>query len=238
MNRPLGGGFFVSGVCVSTDLLTEFARLLCGMIIACVVVGASFTGMRSVESEAGLVEVMSSLALFAAVVLFCLATGLDSIRRYWYGTVILAFLCARELDLDKMLFSDGILSIKHYSGTASLWEKGLGALILTGLLLALAVLALRGFPPLLAHLRAGRVWALLIAFAVGLLVVGKSLDGLERKLADFNLAVPAVSAQIALFCEEVAELAAALCLLMAVVRLPLDRQTVDQRRWDHSHEMS
>ena len=223
---------------MSADFLKRLSNLLGCAFLICAILGIWFTGMRSVETEAGLVEIMSSLTLFVAVVVFALASGPDTLGRYWFGTVILVFLCARELDVDKRLFEHGLLSLKHYTGAAPLWQKGIGALIAAGLIAALVMLGRRGLPRLVAGLRDRRTWAVLIAVALGLVVVGKGLDGFERKFPGLVQMLPAGTVQHALFWEEVFELAAALCLLLAVPRLPVGRQAAYHEQRDGHHEMS
>ena len=223
---------------MSADYPKRLSHLFAGAFLACAVLGVWFTGMRSVESEAGLVEIMTALTLCAALILFGLTSGGDMIRRYWFGAVILAFLCAREFDVDKWMFDDGLLSLRHYTGVAPLWQKGVGAAIVGGLLVALMTLGLKGFAPLLRGLRQRKSWAFLIIAALGLLTLGKSLDGFERKFPDLSLLLPSAASQYALFCEEVAELTAALCLLLAVPRMPIRGRETDHFRRSAHHEIS
>ncbi len=206
---------------MNPHFLSTVAHLLFVTIVAVSVVGAALTGMQAVESEAGLIEVMSGLTLSVALILFCLRTGAQARHAYWYGTTALAFLLAREFDLDKMLFEQGILSVKHYVGAAPLWQKAAGAVIVSGLAFALYTLVIRGARPLLQGLITLQDWALLFVVAMALLVAGKTLDGAGRKMSDFGVELSLSHQQIALFIEEVAELGAELCILLMVVRMPL-----------------
>ncbi|MGJ8557044.1 MAG: hypothetical protein ACSHW6_08385, partial [Sulfitobacter geojensis] len=110
-----------------TSLLLVYVLFVC-------VVTVAMQGMRAVETEAGGIELMSAYAWFCALLLFVATYRRNAVTRYWYGTALLAALFARELDLDKAFFDSGILSLRHYSGAAPLWQKLVGAAVVLGLL--------------------------------------------------------------------------------------------------------
>ncbi|WP_138058578.1 hypothetical protein [Sulfitobacter geojensis] len=197
-----------------TSLLLVYVLFVC-------VVTVAMQGMRAVETEAGGIELMSAYAWFCALLLFVATYRRNAVTRYWYGAALLAALFARELDLDKAFFDSGILSLRHYSGAAPLWQKLVGAAVVLGLLISGILLLVKGFGPFLQGIKAEERGQLLILAALCLTVFGKSLDGLARKLWGVGIEVSTKTIQIAQIAEESAELAASLCVMAAVRRLPL-----------------
>ncbi|KIN60253.1 hypothetical protein Z945_1221 [Sulfitobacter noctilucae] len=194
--------------------------LLIYVLIVCAV-SISMQGMRAVETEAGGVELMSAYAWFCALMLFSATYGKNAVTKYWYGALLLCALLARELDMDKAFFESGILSLRHYSGAAPLWQKVIGATVVLGLLLSGILLIVRGSAPFVRGIRNGERGQILILVAICLTVIGKTLDGLFRKLWGVGIEISTKTMQIAQIAEESAELAASLCVMSAVTLLPL-----------------
>jgi hypothetical protein len=197
-----------------TSVLLVYILFVCAVTIA-------MQGMRAVETEAGGIELMSAYAWFCALLLFIATFRRNAFTRYWYGTVLLAALLARELDLDKAFFESGILSLRHYSGASPLWQKVIGAAVVLGLLLSGSMLLIKGCGPFLRGIRSGERGQLLLLAALCLTVFAKSLDGLARKLWGAGIEIGTKTIQIAQIAEESAELAASLCVMSAVTLLPL-----------------
>ena len=72
-------------------------------------------------------------------------------------------------------------------------------------------------------MRAGRTDSQLAAAAALMLVLSKSLDGLDRKLAGFGIALPADLGQMSGRIEEMLELGVAIMLMQALVCFLRDR---------------
>jgi len=224
---------------MTADLSKNIATLLCVIISMCVACAIWITGLETVDSEAGVVEAMSTLVLAFAVFLFVQRAGSLAARTvYWYATVVLIFLLARECDLDKLMFRQGVFTLKHYTGAAPLWQKVVGLFLVLGLLAALVTLLRRGFVPLVRGIFAFSGWAWLILAAVILLIAGKTLDGLGRKLADVGYTLSVSGHDLAQYIEELAELGAEMCILLAVARIPLGARVPHEKPLRRDHEIS
>ena len=161
---------------------------------------------------------------FFAAVYYCLAAVLLTamlpaarLRGQWHLPVILVLMTLREFDLDKRLTSEGILQLRLYSGPAPLGEKIAGAMVTALILVCGWRLALRTLPAFWRGLRAMDPSRWLALFAGTAIVISKSLDGLERKLAAFGYGIGRDVAVWASRSEEMLELAASMMLVMAVV---------------------
>ncbi|MGR3484486.1 MAG: hypothetical protein ACU0BF_04020 [Paracoccaceae bacterium] len=156
---------------------------------------------------------------WASVILYALGAGLILARRLpWPFAVVLLALGARELDLDKRGFTEGLLKARQYTGDAvPLGERLLAAAIL-GLLIWVGLRILRRHGrAFAAGLRTRAAWAWAVAGAVILAVVSKTLDGLGRKLAPLGFEVGPRADAAALALEEVLELGIPLMLIAAIL---------------------
>ncbi|WP_199261233.1 hypothetical protein [Paracoccus binzhouensis] len=160
------------------------------------------------------IETLSAL-LLAAAALFWQGFGHQR-RRQWHIPAILLLMALRELDFDKRFTSEGLLQLRLYSGAAPLWEKAVGAAVLLLILLCGWRLLVLNLPPWWRGLRAGSAACWLAGSAGLLLVVSKSLDGLDRKLAVFGIALPPGLGMLAGRFEELLELGMAVLLVQAV----------------------
>ena len=211
----------------ASEYQVKIAWLLSAVILAAAGVALWLNGVAAVASEQGAVEVLSAVTLLATAILFWVPGWKNPTARA--GGILILLAMARELDLDKLPFSHGILSLKLYTGAAPLWEKLIGLLVALLIIFTVYRVVRNGTVPLLRGVIAGQAWAWLILSALLLVGVAKTLDGAGRKLATFGMEISVSSAELAQIIEETGELASALCLMLGVVRLP-DRQTITQAR--------
>jgi hypothetical protein len=169
------------------------------------------TQHRAMLQEGGLLE-MSTAALFfvAAAVL------LPVLTRFWPYVVILLACGLRELDMDKLLFTEGLFKSRQYVGdTVGAVERGISALLLLGLVYAGLTGLRRAVQNLPRRLREADGVALCILLGVLLLLTTKVADALGRHLSDAGIAMSQKLDLHVLAYEEFGEAVAALSFLIA-----------------------
>ena len=163
--------------------------------------------------ESGPIEMFSALYLLLAGATLLILP--DRAAR-WHQVVLLAAAALREMDWDKRFTENGIPSLRHYTGEAPLPEKIIGALVVLIVLAAGLRLLRRDLWPWLGGLRRGSGVAWLWLGAALMLVLAKAGDGLDRKLARWNITLPEGVMPVIARGEEVLELLAAVLILTAV----------------------
>ena len=158
------GAYLVVAVCV---LAFDAARLPEG---------------SSLAREGGGIEMISMLGYLVATVVYLWTARVP----LWSVVAILLFMAARELDFDKALTSEGILSTKIFVRDTALWEKLLALGIWALLVATMVSLFRRRGAPMLRALRSGEAWAFAFVAGLALAVASKSIDGIARKLAPFG----------------------------------------------------
>lgn len=172
--------------------------------------------LAAVTTEAGPVEAISALLWGLAAVTILSFSSYAQLGYRWPLVAGFALLGARELDWDKAFLSEGILQLRLYSGDAPLSEKLIGGLVLV-LILTVIWKVLRAAPAFVHALwvqRAG--WAWMVIGAGVLAVVAKTIDGIDRKLADFGVTVPAELVVQLSVLEELMELVFVLAMIFAL----------------------
>lgn len=137
--------------------------------------------------------------------------------RAHFAIPVFALLCAaREMDFDKAFTSRGILSLRHYTGDASLVSKLVGAAFVLLILIIAARLILKGAGPLLNGLRKREPWAYITLSIPVLLMVTKTLDGLDRKLFGLGISAAEPVLRLAVVLEEAGEALIPVAMIVAL----------------------
>lgn len=188
------------------------------LVLAMLIVDLSMSdNLAEIYRENRSIEAMSAFLLLLAAALWF---GLGAFRhdpRQWHIPLILLLMTLRELDFDKAFTTSGVLQLRLYSGAAPLWEKLIGAGFVILILccgLRLAVLNLRRW---FRGLGAGDTTSWLVGTAALLLIVSKSLDGIDRKLAPLGVSFSRDFVVHAGRLEELMEMVMAIMLVQAVV---------------------
>jgi hypothetical protein len=183
-------------------------------IITIALVGA--WGDADLTSEEGMLETLSVVAYVVAGIAFLTMAGPIALRRLWHVPILILAAAARELDIDKSLLSGGLLKSRFYLGDAPGWEKGIGLAIVALILWGGWRLLRHGLPAVWAARRHGSGWPRWAVAGIALLAVGKTLDGLERKLDALGMAPSGLSPDALVLLEETSEMAGALAILISV----------------------
>ena len=157
--------------------------------------------------------------------LLCMAALVWTLRsavlRVWYLPLVLAVMAARELDLDKSLFTRGLFKARQYTGDdVPLGERLVAALILVIIICAILLMLWRHVRPFLAALFQGRAWAGAVLLGIGFTVLYKLLDGIARKLAPLGIEISADAERTAFVVEEIGELGIPVMFLAAILLWP------------------
>lgn len=157
--------------------------------------------------------------------LLCIAALVWTLRgavlRFWYLPLVLAVMAARELDLDKSLFTRGLFKARQYTGDdVPLGERLVAALILAIIICAILLMLWRHVRPFLAALFQGRAWAGAVLLGIGFTVAYKLLDGIARKLAPLGIEISADAERTAFVVEEIGELGIPVMFLAAILLWP------------------
>ena len=167
--------------------------------------------------EGGAIELATAAALFAlsAGMMLLVVQGRPD-TRFWHLPVLLFLMGGREMDWDKSLLSNGMLKSRFYLGDAPIWEKAIGLAVVM-LLLYCTIRTIRlGAGPALRALRRGAAWPLAFAAGVALVMGAKAIDGIDRKLSPWGIAIPDDLVSLAGKVEEVMELAFVLSIILAL----------------------
>jgi hypothetical protein len=192
---------------------------LAGAAILFVVDLASNGFTTALVKETGALEISTALLYaYTAMVWLWTRTG-DTWRRHWQVAAIMLLMMGRELDLDKRLTSVGMLKSNLYlTNMAQPVERIFGVLVIVfGAVVAFRLIVRNG-PELLAGLRHRAAWAWNIVVAIGLAVVSKSIDGLDRKLAPFGVAFSDHTVLLLGIVEEILEFGIPVMFLVATIR--------------------
>ncbi|MGR3540359.1 MAG: hypothetical protein ACU0BS_02880 [Hasllibacter sp.] len=202
---------------------------------AVLVLGAAGIALGAAElarggelTEDGWTERLSALGYLAVLPLVWLRR--DTLARPVTLALALGAMCARELDLDKRFTEPGLLQARLYTGDAPLWLKLVGLAVVGALVVVLWRLAVPGLARWARAAARGAGWAWALAGAGALVLVSKSLDGLQRRLAPLGIDVPDAANALASRSEELLEVLIPAALALAIALVPSAPHERDARR--------
>lgn len=185
-----------------------------------VVNGLPAATQTTLLAEGGFYESLSVVG-YILCILALVWTLRAAVLRVWYLPLVLAVMAARELDLDKSLFTRGLFKARQYTGEgAPLGERLIAGLILALIVTAILLMLWRHARPYLAALFRGRAWAGAVLLGIGFTVAYKLLDGIARKLAPLGIEVSADAERTAFVVEEIGELGIPVMFLVAILLWP------------------
>ncbi|MDF3383278.1 MULTISPECIES: hypothetical protein [Sulfitobacter] len=185
-----------------------------------VVNGLPAASQTTLLAEGGFYESLSVVG-YVLCILALVWTLRAAVLRVWYLPLVLAVMAARELDLDKSLFTRGLFKARQYTGEGvPLGERLIAGLILVLIVTAILLMLWRHARPYLAALFRGRAWAGAVLLGIGFTVAYKLLDGIARKLAPLGIEVSADAERTAFVVEEIGELGIPVMFLVAILLWP------------------
>ena len=185
-----------------------------------VVNGLPAATQTTLLAEGGFYESLSVVG-YILCVLALVWTLRGAVQRVWYLPLVLAVMAARELDLDKSLFTRGLFKARQYTGEGvPLGERLIAGVILALIVTAILLMLWRHARPYLTALFRGRAWAGAVLLGIGFTVAYKLLDGIARKLAPLGIEVSADAERTAFVVEEIGELGIPVMFLVAILLWP------------------
>lgn len=198
-----------------------------GLVVAALIADLAVSDQISeIFRENRSIEGMSAFLLLVAAIMWF---GFGAHRHNpqdWHIPAILILMTMRELDFDKAFTTEGVLQLRLYSGPAALWEKLIGAGFVLLILWCGLRLAYYNLPRWFRGIKSLQPVSWLVGLAGALLLVSKSLDGIDRKLAPYGVTFSQDFVVHAGRFEELMEMVMAILLVQAVVyhsRLRADR---------------
>ena len=173
------------------------------------------TTRKALLSEDGPVEIASAVLYFVCCAYVLLKGGFGFFQRFPYLVVIPMLFGMRELDFDKRFTTIGVLKSKFYVSPLVPLHTKLLVVALGLVVIALILLMLkRHFADFWDGVRNRTAfgWGMLLVLAM--LVVSKSLDGLERKCTSLGVAVSPLIAKYSSVAEEIIELGIPVMMLL------------------------
>lgn len=167
--------------------------------------------------EAGAIET-ATVVCYAGCVAYILLRGrLPFLRRHPAVPILILTCMARELDLHKRFTGVGIFKLRFFTdNTLSPTTKLAGVLVVLSLA-AICLHTLRKYwSAYWAGLRRRTPIAIGVTVIGGLIVISKSVDGLDRNLASFGVHLSAAANHVACAAEEIMELGIPLFSLLVL----------------------
>ncbi|MBI6629468.1 hypothetical protein [Pontibaca salina] len=169
-------------------------------------------------AEGGFFENLTVLGYGVCLLLIWSCWPWQKVRERWYFSALIILFALRELDYDKSHFTLGLLKARQYTGDMVGFPEKIISIMLLVLLVALLISILvnetRAF---ISGLIAAKPSELAVLSSLVLIVVTKSVDGLGRKLADFNITISKSVEQTATVVEEIGELGIPIMFAVAII---------------------
>ena len=184
---------------------------------------------KALLNEDGPVEIASALLYFACCAYVLLKGGFGFFQRFPYLVVIPMLFGMRELDFDKRFTAIGVLKSKFYVSPLVPLHTKLLVIALGLVVIALILLMLkRHFVDFWDGVRNRTAFGWGILLVLAMLVVSKSLDGLERKSTSLGVTVPPLIAKYSSVAEEIIELGIPVTMLLLFSHYFSQRKQVSQ----------
>jgi len=170
---------------------------------------------KSLLSEDGPVEIASAALYFVCCAYALIRGGGAFLKKYPYFIVIPLLFGMRELDFDKRFTTIGVLKSKFYVSPLEPWHTKLIVIALGLAVIVLMVMMVKNhLKGLWESLRSGSPLGWGVVLVLAMLVVSKSLDGLERKCLSIGLSVAPLLAKYSSVAEEIIELGIPVMMLL------------------------
>ena len=165
--------------------------------------------------EDGPVEIASAVLYFVCCAYALIRGGNAFLKKYPYFVVIPLLFGMRELDFDKRFTTIGVLKSKFYVSPLEPWHTKLIVILLGLAVIVLIVMMIKKhLKALWESVRSGGDMGLGVVLVLVMLVVSKSLYGLERKCIAIGLSVPPLLAKYSSVAEEIIELGIPVIMLV------------------------
>ena len=170
---------------------------------------------KNLLSEGGLFESLTVYLYIFCLILICLRWPLQKILSNWYLSALIILFALRELDYDKAHFTHGVLKSRQYfSDLVGLPEFLISLAVLIFILSVLALIVLRERNNFIKGVVDLKQSQLAVLASIILVIVTKTIDGMERK---FGIDLSPSGERFALITEEVGEMGIPIMFAIAIL---------------------
>ena len=178
---------------------------------------------KNLLTEGGLFESLTVYLYIFCLILICIRWPLQKILSSWYLSALIILFALRELDYDKAHFTHGVLKSRQYfSDLVGLPEFLISLAVLIFILTVLALIVLKERSNFIKGVINLRQSQLAILTSIILVIVTKTIDGMERK---FGIDLSPSGERFALIVEEVGEMGIPIMFAIAILSWRNKNQT-------------
>jgi hypothetical protein len=165
--------------------------------------------------EGGLFESLTVYLYIFCLILICFKWPWQKILSRWYLSALIILFALRELDYDKAYFTHGVLKSRQYfSDLVGFPELLISIVVLIFILTVLASIILRERNNFIKGVINFRQSQLAVLTSIILVIVAKTVDGMERK---FGIDLSPSGERFALIVEEVGEMGIPIMFAIAIL---------------------
>ena len=170
---------------------------------------------KNLLAEGGLFESLTVYLYIFCLILIGVRWPLQKILSNWYLSALIILFALRELDYDKAHFTHGVLKSRQYfSDLVGLPEFLMSLSVLIFILTVLALIVLRERNNFIKGVINLRQSQLAVLASIILVIVTKTIDGMERK---FGIDLSPAGERFALIVEEVGEMGIPIMFAIAIL---------------------
>jgi len=178
---------------------------------------------KNLLTEGGLFESLTVYLYIFCLILIGVRWPLQKILSNWYLSALIILFALRELDYDKAYFTHGVLKSRQYfSDLVGLPELLISIVVLIFILTVLALILLRERDNFIKGVINFRQSQLAVLASIILVIVTKTIDGMERK---FGIDLSSSGERFALVVEEVGEMGIPIMFAIAILSWRNKNQT-------------
>ena len=174
-------------------------------------------------TEGGLFESLTVYLYIFCLILICVRWPWQKIISSWYLSALIVLFALRELDYDKAHFTHGVLKSRQYfSDLVGLPEFLISLAVLIFILSVLTLIVLRERNNFIKGVVDLKQSQLAVLASIILVIVTKTIDGMERK---FGIDLSPSGERFALIVEEVGEMGIPIMFAIAILSWRNKKQT-------------
>ena len=173
--------------------------------------------------EGGLFESLTVYGYIICLIIIFATWSWQQILSKWYFSALIVLFALRELDYDKTYFTHGVLKTKQYfSDLVGFPELLISIGVLIFIIGVLASIVLREKNNFFKGVISFRQSQLAVLTSIILVIITKTIDGIERK---FGIDLPPPGERFALIVEEVGEMGIPIMFAIAILSWRNKNQT-------------
>ena len=178
---------------------------------------------KKLLAEGGLFESLTVYLYIFCLILICIRWPLQKILSSWYLSALIILFALRELDYDKAYFTHGVLKSRQYfSDLVGLPEFLISLAVLIFILTVLLFIVFKEKNNFIKGVISLRQSQLAVLASIILVVVTKTIDGMERK---FGIDLSPSGERFALIVEEVGEIGIPIMFAVSIISWRNKNQT-------------